>query len=782
MADLTFRDIERLPVDFEEIVELLKHRVQLNLPNRWSDFLASNFGVELLEAVAYEAALMNYYVNANLNECFMPTAKTHSAVYGLAKTIGYKPKPPSQSTVTLKFYLEKPHTKNISIPLYTKVSTNSGIPFYTIENKTLYAGETYVEVMAKSGSLNDQDLLATGAIGTKYQLRNYPVNAIEYLTVNSEEYEYVDYIDSEGQNKQFTVSWDSNFTASISFGDGTYGMLPAKRSLISVKYVTGANKTHNVGPYQITNINDNIYDSTNTLINIMVTNPTPAVGADDAETLDEIKRNAPSLYRTQHRCVTLQDFKDTALAFPGVHKVSVMDQTKLDEIGIFGVKVAIIPDGGGYPSAAFKDLLKKHLETKKITATQVDVIDPTYIPFNVDVTIKVQPKISTAIVSNKIREVLHSYLSWTNREFGEEISKQEIYKRISNIAGVLSIENLSIYEKRVIYVKETPVVGSNQLRVFDGLNALNVGTRINVMNLDGSLALQTTILEIDGSTLTINDLITDSMNISQECLVYPVCIVNGLHQYGSKEILLVNNSTPIEGEARDYSLLNMSYLTVHFSDDTNKLYHVLFRNGDTVYLDSPIDRDIPDGTEMIVLYKNLIPSLSSTSTVGSSFLKLTSYPRFSTGSLLISSDIISFEDVTLAATRSSSGIDYLSDIMNTDDLSRVNAIYTNASNVFEENIDYTLSDHGKIIQWTNTGKLKLKANSKYFIDITKRVIDTSPSNIKYYVKHINKKLIEISPPLTTTLPEGSTLEYDSEIFSLLPYEIADLGNVTINIL
>ena len=81
---IQIKDIEKLPVDFEEIMEVLKQRVQTKLPNRWTDFLQSNFGVELLEAVAYEAMLMNYYVNANINESFMPTANTEHAVKNFA--------------------------------------------------------------------------------------------------------------------------------------------------------------------------------------------------------------------------------------------------------------------------------------------------------------------------------------------------------------------------------------------------------------------------------------------------------------------------------------------------------------------------------------------------------------------------------------------------------------------------------------------------------------------------------------------------------------------------
>ena len=112
---INLQDIEKLPIDFEEIMTVLKERIQARLPSRWSDFLMSNFGIELLEAVAYEATLMNYYVNASLNEAFLPTAKTSHAVHNLARTIGYKPKKASQSVVPVIITLKEPAKNQIYI-------------------------------------------------------------------------------------------------------------------------------------------------------------------------------------------------------------------------------------------------------------------------------------------------------------------------------------------------------------------------------------------------------------------------------------------------------------------------------------------------------------------------------------------------------------------------------------------------------------------------------------------------------------------------------------------
>lgn len=781
MADLDFKDIEKLPVDFEEIVATLKARVQNRLPNRWTDFLASNFGVELLEAVAYEATLMNYYVNANVNECFMPTAKTKNAVYNLAKSIGYSPHQPSQAIATVKFYISSAHTKNINIPIYTRVSSSNGIPFYTTENKVLYAGETSVEVIAKSGTLNTETFICTGIAGYKYKLRNSPVNAIEYVKVNGVEYSYSEYIDIESQDKYYTTEFTNDFICSIKFGDGTYGINPAKNTIIEVYYVTGADSTHNVNPFTIVNVSDNLYDSSNALINVSVTNMQNAVGGSSAETPDEVKRNAPSIYRTQHRCVTAQDFRDITLVQAGVNKVSVIDNSVMDEIGIFGVKVAVIPDGGGYPNNAFKENLLGILEEKKIAATQVEIVDPAYIPFDVDLSIQVQPRISSAVVTNNIRKAIYDYLYWENRDFGDYVSKQEIYRLVSDVPGVLTIDNLVINENRTIYVNEVPSNGATQIAIVDSINTLNIGTKISIMDLDGASALVTTISDISNGVITINDPITTSMNIGQGSLIYPILEVEGDHKYGTKEITLKNESTP-GAEVRDYALLNMSYLTIYFDNVPEKEYQILFRIGDVIYLNQPIDIDISDGTEITVLYKKNVPTLDSVATSGSPILKMKSYPRFSKGASLIRKEMISFDSDTISLTRSSSGIDYISSAMDTNYLSAVDRIYTNSSNVFIPNRDYVLSDNGKIITWTETGKAKIPINTKYYMDIVKKVVNTTPTEIVHYVKNITGKYVEISPAVPERLVENTTFDYITDIYQLLPYEIADLGNININLI
>ena len=298
-------------------------------------------------------------------------------------------------------------------------------------------------------------------------------------------------MDEEINGLFYTIEYDNDFNAFIVFGDGKFGINPSRNALIQVLYAYGANEKHNLPANVINIVSDMIYDSYGAPVNVEVINERNAVGASDGETLDEVKRNAPSIYRTQHRCVTRQDFRDYILTYPGIEKVNILDNSIFEEIGIFGVKACIIPDGGGYPNESLKQNLLTKLEDKKIISTQVDVIDPVYIPFDVDISIQIQQKMSSAVISNNVRKVINDYLYYKNRDFGQIVSYQELYKLISNVTGVLSINNLTISENRKIRIIEKPVVNTNTLVIYDAINTLSIGAKINIMNKENESALTT---------------------------------------------------------------------------------------------------------------------------------------------------------------------------------------------------------------------------------------------------------------------------------------------------
>lgn len=817
MEKLDFRDLNFLPIDFENIVETLKARIQEKLPNRYTDWLASSVGSEILDAIAYEGMLLAFQVNATANECTLATAKTQTSVYRFAKSIGYKPQGPSQSSVTVRFYIPSICANDIIIPKYTKIQ-GGNITFYTTELAKINIGSTYVDVKAKSGSLSTDSFISIGTARYAYKLSNYPVNAVESVVVNNGtnstdvEYEQVSFIDIKDSNGYYyTVDYDEDYAASISFGDGTYGINPKKGVPFDVTYVTNGGVSDNVSAFTIDSILDIIYDTAGVVMSVSVTNPQAAVGGSDAETVDETKNNAPSLYRTQSRCVTVQDFEDIVGAYPGVKKLAVIDNKALSDIGIFGVKLAIIPDGSYYLNSAFKNNIMTYLiDEKKIVATQVDIIDPTYVAFDVSCNVKLNSYNQSSTVINNIRAAINDYLYYENREFGGEVSQSAIYSLIRDIDGVNNVYNITIKENCQLYVAENPTYGTNVLSIVDNTNVLNLkysedetftaGCKISILSADGEFITKAKVQSYDktASTITLSTAdgvsdfnITEDSGIVKDCMIYPLIYTDGDFSYGDKEITIKaysikTNTDPVTGEYinsyKIYNLLNLSYATIYFGDVVNEEYRIMYVNGDTIYLDRNLEIDVKDDTEITIVNKKYVPVLSSSIVANSTTLELMTYPRFNIGSTIIRKSTVNYATSVVSASKSSSDTDYLSEVMDTSTLASVSKIYLNDYITYTEGTDYTLKDSGRIIIWTQLGLTKISANTVFYIQYIKKTYSEDSTELEHKVTNINGKLIEVSPAIPVALTNGTAFDYESDVFNLLPYEIATTGKVTINVM
>jgi hypothetical protein len=87
-VDYTSRDYYALR---EDLIELVKSRVNAGSGKQWSGEDPSDFGVALLEAFAYIGDLTNYYIDRIANESYLPTATQRKSILNLARLYGYVP-------------------------------------------------------------------------------------------------------------------------------------------------------------------------------------------------------------------------------------------------------------------------------------------------------------------------------------------------------------------------------------------------------------------------------------------------------------------------------------------------------------------------------------------------------------------------------------------------------------------------------------------------------------------------------------------------------------------
>ena len=249
-------------------------------------------------------------------------------------------------------------------------------------------------------------------------------------------------------------------TGEVRFGDGRAGgiggAIPPQGAIIRAsEYRFGGGALANVAKNTITKIKG-------TLPHVKaVSNPRDATGGAEAETLDQVKRRAPSTLRRRERAVSAQDFADLALETPGaaIHKAYAIAAKVPDGEGFRdapgAVSLVVLPNRDHptpQPTEADLAAVRGWLNPRRLITTEMHVLGPRYFVIHaLTAQIKVDARADFATVADAAREVLTTWLhpirggvdgdGWP---FGADIFHADIYDRLLAIDGVVRVQGLAI--------------------------------------------------------------------------------------------------------------------------------------------------------------------------------------------------------------------------------------------------------------------------------------------------------------------------------------------------
>src|SRR5690606_5754824 len=119
-------------------------------------------------------------------------------------------------------------------------------------------------------------------------------------------------VDMQPDDHAYLVRQDDDGVTTLQFGDGLHGSrLPSGQMNVEARYRVGIGTAGNLESGQLSlllNRPPGVRD---------VVNPVPARGGTDPDDRERMRRNAPLTVRTLGRIVSLRDFEDFAVAFPG---------------------------------------------------------------------------------------------------------------------------------------------------------------------------------------------------------------------------------------------------------------------------------------------------------------------------------------------------------------------------------------------------------------------------------------------------------------------------------
>ena len=178
-----------------------------------------------------------------------------------------------------------------------------------------------------------------------------------------------------------------------------------------------------------------------------VTNPLPATGAADGETLEDARANAPLSVMTLDRIVTLRDYEDFERSFAGVAKAHAI-------WAYVGISRAVFLTVAGIDGSemAERDIanLREAISAASDTAIAVTIRQHVPVWFKLEANIRVFPDRVADDVIAAVDARLRDEFSFARRALGQPVARSEVIAAIQSVDGVDWVDLDALYRGETV--------------------------------------------------------------------------------------------------------------------------------------------------------------------------------------------------------------------------------------------------------------------------------------------------------------------------------------------
>lgn len=282
-----------------------------------------------------------------------------------------------------------------------------------------------------------------------------------------------DFAESRADDRHFTID---ELTGEIAFGpvivqpDGStrqHGAVPEKGLSVGLtSYRIGGGVDGNVREGKI-----RILKASYPYISD-VTNPRPATGGRDQETLERAKMRGKEILKVRNRAVTSEDYEFLAAkGSPGVGRARCVQPLVYPgastDISPGTVKVLIVPAMSRetivptaadlkVPSRTIEEV-RTFLDERRLLTTVLDVGEPEYVYVSVDIKLVADPRADAEAVAHRVQEQLNVYLhplfGGPNGEgwpFRRALTLADVYAQVGAVRGVAFLLDAKMFVSRLV--------------------------------------------------------------------------------------------------------------------------------------------------------------------------------------------------------------------------------------------------------------------------------------------------------------------------------------------
>lgn len=351
----TDRDINALR---KKVVNLVRKET-----TQWSDFNDSDIGMVLLDVVAGLCDYCNFYLDKQANEVYLDRATEPKNIKSILNTLGYDIPFPKGAVGTVIFALPGNYNYNdvlagataqadsdrIIIPEWTQVSAkyddNQDIVFCTTVEGDLSTNKKWAIIPVVQGKRIYKRVNTKEIKDCKLDLGYANIeNGIVRITDLNGKWEQVKdaFLEYNGGRK-YSVHQDSEGACYVLFTyDYENHLRTDGEGSFEIEYLETMGQNGNVPIMAIDTLIDLLYVANdNNPAPVYVRNAEAIAGGADTPDLYKMIIDCKTDLKQMQRCVTLQDYEDAALMYPGVAEAKACDINSNQDLvpNVYTVKV-----------------------------------------------------------------------------------------------------------------------------------------------------------------------------------------------------------------------------------------------------------------------------------------------------------------------------------------------------------------------------------------------------------------------------------------------------------
>lgn len=235
------------------------------------------------------------------------------------------------------------------------------------------------------------------------------------------------------------------------------GVTPTANTTMFVKYRVGGGADTNLGPNVLTglgiiNMTVNGADAAinNAVKNsLKANNAFPALGGRGVPSVAEIRNMVRYNFASQNRAVTIKDYQSRIELMPGTFGVpfrcGVFEEQNKVKVYILGLDEN--SKLSNTSTSALKDNIATYLADYRMLNDYVEITNGRIINLGFQIDLYVDKKMPSSQIMSQVISAVQSFMDINQFQMGDNIYMSSLVETINNVAGVLNVIDLRVYNK-----------------------------------------------------------------------------------------------------------------------------------------------------------------------------------------------------------------------------------------------------------------------------------------------------------------------------------------------